>query len=226
MFLWGRVCPRTAWHRQSVSGCIRFPFYTGHTSLAQQWIRRLLADLCHTQLMLRRLIPTHQATLPLMTVVKEWDAPGNAKPVRTTGHRVKARFWLRRSRASSCERMEPQTRSSIHGNSERKRCLLAELLVQLVFIREARTSCRCHDGASSDGSGAESQMHGASLRTGEPPAQSPPPRSSGRLSGSPAARRAHARTRAHIHGPGSDKGWAQNMTWYGGREATARDLHL
>lgn len=82
-----------------------------------------------------------------------------------------------------------------------KSALLAELLVQLVFIRKTRTSCRCHDGVcffSLLGRSSESGMLGASLRTGEPrDTVSAHLRTSGRFSCWPARAHAHLRTHAH-----------------------------
>lgn len=79
---------------------------------------------------------------------------------------------------SSCMR---QPRTLGKKALKRKSALLAELLVQLVFIRKTRTSCGCHDGffffklllfwvffSPLLGRSPESGMRGASLRTGEP----------------------------------------------------------
>ena len=78
---------------------------------------------------------------------------------------------------------------------KRKSALLAELLVQLVFIRKTRTSCRCHDGFFPPlGRSPESGMRGASLRTGEPrDTVAAHLRTFGRFSCWPA--RTHSRTR-------------------------------
>lgn len=90
----------------------------------------------------------------------------------------------------------PDTRKSVKGKS----ALLAELLVQLVFIRKTRTSCRCHDGFffSLLGRSSESGMRGASLRTGEPrDTVSAHPWTSGRFSCWPARAQALLHTHAH-----------------------------
>lgn len=86
----------------------------------------------------------------------------SAQMCRAASLMVRALGWGVRLHAAP-----PDTRKSVKGKS----ALLAELLVQLVFIRKTRTSCRCHDGFFFFfllGRSSESGMRGASLRTGEP----------------------------------------------------------
>lgn len=79
---------------------------------------------------------------------------------------------------------------------KRKSALLAELLVQLVFIRKTRTSCRCHDVLfpSSDGRRspecAVRRCGRENLGTQSPPTSEPP-------DGSAAGRRTHTYTLTH-----------------------------
>lgn len=61
----------------------------------------------------------------------------SAQMCRTASPMVRALGWGVRQHAAP-----PDTRKRVKGKS----ALLAELLVQLVFIRKTRTSCRCHDG--------------------------------------------------------------------------------
>lgn len=84
----------------------------------------------------------------------------SAQMCRAASLMVRASGWGVRQHAAP-----PDTRKSVKGRS----ALLAELLVQLVFVRKTRTSCRCHDGGGFLlGRSSESGMRGASLRTGEP----------------------------------------------------------